>query len=77
VGMTQGYQLDCFLPFAVHLDHRHIPETQGYLGLLTEPYTTPQLPLPVMELWMGDCCGWPNSFSPFLDTTLAWTLHCQ
>ena len=29
--------LPCVLPFAVHLDLGHLPDTQGYLGLLSEP----------------------------------------
>ena len=28
--------LPCVLPFAVHLDLGHLPDTQGYLELLTE-----------------------------------------
>ena len=31
--------LPCVLPFAVHLDLGHFPDTQGYLGLLSEPCT--------------------------------------
>ena len=53
-GMTQSYQLDqqlslrlldnvildlpCVLPYAVHVDLEHL-ETQGYMGLLSEPCT--------------------------------------
>ena len=29
--------LPCVLIFAVHLDFGHLPVTQGYLGLLSEP----------------------------------------
>ena len=30
--------LPCVLSFAVHLDLGHLPDTQGYLGLLPEPF---------------------------------------
>ena len=30
-------ELPCVLPFDVHLDLGHLPDTQGYLGLLPEP----------------------------------------
>ena len=32
-------ELPCVLPFDVHLDLGHLPDTQGYLGLLPEPCT--------------------------------------
>ena len=31
--------LPCVLPFSVHLDLGHLPDTQGYLGLISEPCT--------------------------------------
>ena len=31
--------LPCVLPFAVHLDLGHLPNTQGYFGILSEPCT--------------------------------------
>ena len=34
--------LPCVLPFAVQLDLGHPPDTQGYLGLLSEPFNTTQ-----------------------------------
>ena len=30
-------ELPCVLPFDVHLDLGHLPDTQGYFGLLPEP----------------------------------------
>ena len=30
-------ELPCVLSFDVHLDLGHLPDTQGYLGLLPEP----------------------------------------
>ena len=30
-------ELTCVLPFDVHLDCGHLPDTKGYLGLLPEP----------------------------------------
>ena len=35
-------ELPCVLPLAVHLDLEHLPNTQGYLGLLFELYTLTQ-----------------------------------
>ena len=32
-------ELHCFLHLAVQLDLRHLPDTQGYFGLLSEPCT--------------------------------------
>ena len=32
-------ELPCVLPFDFHLDLGHLPDTQGYLGLLPEPCT--------------------------------------
>ena len=32
-------ELPCVLPYAVHLDLGYCPDTQGYLGLLSGPYT--------------------------------------
>ena len=34
--------LPCVLPFAVHLDLGHLPDTQGYFGLLSELLTPAQ-----------------------------------
>ena len=34
--------LHCVLPYAVHPDLRHPPDTQEYLGLLSEPFDTTQ-----------------------------------
>ena len=34
--------LPCVLPLAVHLDSGHLPDTQGYSGLLFEPSTSSQ-----------------------------------
>ena len=34
--------LPCVLPFTVHLDLGHLPDTQGYLGLLSEPCSPTQ-----------------------------------
>ena len=34
--------LHCVLPFAVHTDLGHPPDTQEYLGLLSEPFNTTQ-----------------------------------
>ena len=54
-GMTQGYFFSVYdnalleisglphvLPLTVQLDFGHLPDTQGYLGLLSEPYTPSQ-----------------------------------
>ena len=51
----------CVLPLAVHLDLRHLPETQGYLGLLSVPCTHTQT---LQKLWGGvdECGGWPIRF---------------
>ena len=53
--MTQGYFFSVYdnalleisglphvLPLTVQLDFGHLPGTQGYLGLLSEPYTPSQ-----------------------------------
>ena len=32
-------ELPCVLPYTVHLDLGYCPDTQGYLGLLSGPYT--------------------------------------
>ena len=34
--------LHCVLPYAVHPDLGHPPDTQEYLGLLSEPFNTTQ-----------------------------------
>ena len=34
--------LPCVLPFAVHLDLGHLPDTQGYLGLLSDHVLAPR-----------------------------------
>ena len=34
--------LHCVLPYALHPDLRHPPDTQEYLGLLSEPFNTTQ-----------------------------------
>ena len=34
--------LPCLLPITVHLNLGHPPDTQGYLGLLSEPCTPTQ-----------------------------------
>ena len=36
-------ELPCVLPLAVHLDFGHLPDNQGYLGLLSEPCTTQKI----------------------------------
>ena len=35
-------ELPCVLPFDVHLDLGHLPDTQGSLGLLSEPCSPTQ-----------------------------------
>ena len=35
-------ELPCVLPLDVHLDLGHLPDPQGYSGLLSEPCTTTQ-----------------------------------
>ena len=39
--------LPCVLPFLVYLDLGHLPDTQGYLGLLSEPC------IPTQTFWVG------------------------
>ena len=46
--------LPCVLPFAVHLDLGHLPDTQGYLGLLSEPCT----PTQTQKVRGGWVVGW-------------------
>ena len=36
-ALLEHGELPCVLPFDVHLDLGHLPDTQGYLGLLPEP----------------------------------------
>ena len=37
--LLEHEELPCVLPLDVHLDLEDLPDTQGYLGLVSEPYT--------------------------------------
>ena len=46
--------LPCVLPYAVHLDLGYLPDTQGSLGLLSEPCT----PTQTFKKFWGGVVGW-------------------
>ena len=35
-------ELPCVLPYDVHLDLEHLSDTQGYIGLISDPCTPTQ-----------------------------------
>ena len=49
-------ELPCVLPFDVHLDLGYLSDTQGSLGLLSEPCTPTQT---FKKLWGGGVVGVP------------------
>ena len=70
--LLEDGELPCVLPLAVQLDLGHLPDNQGYLGLLSEPCTLhrPRGPDPLKVMgWLGggqeDSSDSPEDKLPF------------